>query len=159
MIADLEQIEKNLPTLAKIGAKRSKEQEALFAIYTLAKESLDNGKFVYEIRPQLTPEELKALKSLSFLTDKHMIYAVNVAESDLDKFKDIEKEIKDKLNRNAVVVCAKIESEFIPLSEEEKHEYQEALFGDVTDYASVPTLDRLIKTAFDEVGLMYYFTA
>jgi ribosome-binding ATPase YchF (GTP1/OBG family) len=58
-----------------------------------------------------------------------------------------------------VVVCAKMEAEFIPLTDEEKHEYQEAIFWEFTDYASVPTLDRVIKTAFDEVGLMYYFTA
>ncbi len=159
MISDLEQIDKNLPSLTKLGGKRSKEQETLFKIYELAKQTLDAGEFVYTIRSQLSPEELKALKSLCFLTDKHMIYAVNVSENDLDRFKTIEEEVKNKLKRNAVVVCAKVESELIALSEEERKEYQEALFGDVSDYAAVPTLDRLIKTAFDEVGLMYYFTA
>lgn len=159
MIADLEQIDKNLPMLEKVWAKRSKEQEMLYKIYKLAKTQLDAGKFVYGIRGELSPEELKVLKGLCFLTDKHMIYAVNVSESDLERFTSIENEISNKLDATAVVVCAKVEAELISLSEEERKEYHEALFGSIRDYADAPTLDRLIRTAFDEVGLMYYFTA
>jgi GTP-binding protein YchF len=159
IIADLDSVERNHASLTKMGSKRTKDQDVLLKIYGLAMEALNAGKFIYSIRPELSPEEKKALNGLQFITDKHMIYAVNVSESDLDNYLSIEQEIKDKLNANAVVVCAKMEAEFIPLSDEERHEYQQALFGEVTDYSSVPTLDRLIKTAFDEVGLMYYFTA
>lgn len=159
IIADMESVERNHASLTKMGIKRSKDQDVLLHIYGLALEALNAGKFIYSIRPQLSPEELKVLWGLQFITDKHMIYAVNVSENDLDNYLEIEKEIKQKLNANAVVVCAKMEAEFIPLTDEEKHEYQEAIFWEFTDYASVPTLDRVIKTAFDEVGLMYYFTA
>lgn len=159
IIADLESVDKNLASLEKMGGKRSKEQDSLLHIYSLAKESLDKGEFVYTIRKNLSPEDIKILKGLQLLTDKHMIYAVNIAEDDLENFKTIEAEIHSKLKRTAVVVCAKMESELMPLSEEERAEYTEMIFGSVSDYSTIPTLDRLIKTAFDEVGLMYYFTA
>lgn len=159
IIADMEGVERNHASLTKMGSKRTKEQDQLLKIYTLALDALNNGKFIYTIRPLLSLEEQKILSGLQCITDKHMIYAVNVSEWDLDRFEEIEEEIKNKLNANAVVVCAKIESEFVSLSEEEKQEYQGALFGEITDYAAVPTLDRLIKKAFDEVWLMYYFTA
>ena len=159
IIADLESVEKNHVSLTKIGAKRTKDQEVLYKIYGLAYEALSAGKFIYTIRNHLAPEETKILNGLQFITDKHMIYAVNVSENDLDNFKDIEKDVQEKLGATAVVVCAKVESELISLSEEERDEYHTALFGEVANYADAPTLDRLIKTAFDEVGLMYYFTA
>jgi len=159
IIADMEQVEKNHAMLAKIGAKRSKDQEILFKIYSLASQALNAGKFCFTIRSELAPEELKVLKWLQFITDKQMIYAVNVSESDLPKFHAIEKEISDKLGTTSVVVCAKLESELIPLSDEERKEYLESIVWPVWDYSQAPTLDRVIKTAFDSVWLMYYFTA
>jgi ribosome-binding ATPase YchF (GTP1/OBG family) len=56
-----------------------------------------------------------------------MIYAVNVSESDLSNFRTIEKEITNKLGTTSVVVCAKLESELIPLSDEERKEYLESV--------------------------------
>ncbi|HMY81032.1 MAG TPA: redox-regulated ATPase YchF [Candidatus Absconditabacterales bacterium] len=159
IIADLESVEKNHAMLQKIGHKRTQDQEILFKIYGLALEALNAGKFIFTIRSELAPEELKILKGLQFITDKEMIYAVNVAESDLSRFEEIEQEISNKLNTKAVCVCAKMESELIPLDEEEKKEYLEAVFGSFTNYNQVPTLDRLITLVYHQVGMMYYFTA
>jgi hypothetical protein len=58
----MEQVEKNHAMLAKIGTKRSKDQEILFKIYSLASQALNAGKFCFTIRSELAPEELKVLK-------------------------------------------------------------------------------------------------
>lgn len=41
IIADLESVDKNVASLEKMAQKRSKEQDALYEIYKLAKEALD----------------------------------------------------------------------------------------------------------------------
>jgi ribosome-binding ATPase YchF (GTP1/OBG family) len=53
-------------------------------------------------------------------------------------------------------VCAKFESDIMELDDDEKELFLEELkwWKDIV----LPTLDDLIKLAFDTVGLMYYFT-
>lgn len=158
MIADLEQVEKTLHSLEK-SQRRSKEEDMQLNIYRTAKDHLDRGKFVYTIRDELSNEERKLLDSYNLITDKPMIYAVNVAENDLKDYKKIENNLTDKLGRDCVVVSAKIETELMELDESDKTDYIiSAVWSDIGN-DELPTLDRLIKKAFDIVGLMYYFTA
>lgn len=161
MIADLEQIEKALPTLEKTQ-KKSKEQELQLHIYKLAKDSLDQWKFIHNIRSELSTEEKRLLDSYNFITDKEMIYAVNVSENDLKDYKKIEDNMKNTLWNDAIVVSAKLETELMELEEDERLDYIKSIIGDTTkEYTleNMPTLDRLIKKAFDKVWLLYYFTA
>jgi ribosome-binding ATPase len=94
------------------------------------------------------------LKPYNFLTYKPFIYALNVSDEELLHADKIVKEYEEKLGKPVVVVSAKIESELLEFNNEEKKEFLEDMFGE----AKVPTLDDLIKLAFDTVGLMYYFT-
>ena len=159
MISDLEQIEKTLSTLEK-SQRKTKEQELQLNIYRIAKDHLDRGKFIYTIRDELSGEEIRMLDGYNFITDKPMIYAVNVSEDDLKNYKTIESTLKDKLNKECVVVSAKIETELMELDESEKTDYIKSAIGNETvEINQLPTLDRLIKKAFDTVWLMYYFTA
>lgn len=158
MIADLEQIEKTLSTLEKTQ-RRSKEQDLQLKVYKIAKDHLDRGQFIYTVRDELSWEEIKLLDSYNFITDKPMIYAVNVAEDDLKSFLEIEDKLKIRLNRECVVVSAKIETELMELDELERTDYIMSAIGDNMASDQLPTLDRLIKKAFDTVWLMYYFTA
>lgn len=158
MIADLEQIEKTLTSLEKTQ-RRTKEQDLQLNIYRIAKDHLDRGKFIHTIRDELSIEEKKLLGSYNFITDKPMIYAVNVSENDLSNYRSIEDKLTNTLNRECVVVSAKLENELMELDESEKTDYIISTVWSDIWLEDLPTLDRLIKKAFDTVGLMYYFTA
>ncbi|WP_231177752.1 redox-regulated ATPase YchF [Candidatus Absconditicoccus praedator] len=154
ILSDLEQIENKLPQLQK--KVKSKEKEAIETAEVLEKlkEVLENGKLIWDIKDDLSDKEKSIIKPFNFLTFKPFVYAFNVSEDNISEFDSIISEYENQLNKPVCVVSAKIEADMIDFSEKEKQEFLIEMFGD----NKVPTLDDLIKTAFDEVGLMYYFT-
>jgi hypothetical protein len=62
-----------------------------------------------------------------------------------------------KLQSPVAIVCAKLESEIMNMSDEEKDEFIRELLS-IDKVAHIPTLNDLIKLSFEKVGLMYYFT-
>ena len=62
-----------------------------------------------------------------------------------------------KLESPVAVVCAKLESEMMDMSDEEKDEFIRELLS-IDKLTHIPTLNDLIKLSFEKVGLMYYFT-
>lgn len=103
----------------------------------------------------LDEEELEQIYDLHLLTNKKFVYACNVSEEmmwtpeeELKKIIWIEdNEIK------AVAVSAKLEEDMIEMSIEERKEFLEEM------WLSWASLDNLIKTSYDALGLEYYFTA
>lgn len=154
IMADLEQIERNLPALEKRARAQDKEAGKLYPVLKRMFDVLMAGGLAYTIRSELTDEERLLLKPYNLLTNKPFVYAINVWTEDFANIDAIKKEFEDKLSRPVSIVCAKLESEMLGFSPEERGEYVEAEFGSTT----VPTLDALIWLAFDTVGLMYYFT-
>lgn len=159
IIADIESISKQLPTLRKMQ-KKSKEQESMLKILEKCDEILWQNKYIYDIIDEFGVEDKKILKWLNLITSKPLIYAVNVSESDLNKFVEIEKDISAKLGgKKCVVLSAKLESELQWMDDNERIEYiSDAVWSSFADYSDYPTLDRVIKVAFDTVWLQYYFT-
>jgi ribosome-binding ATPase len=94
------------------------------------------------------------LKPYNLLTYKPFVYAINIGTNDFAKAEQIIQDFTTKLDRPVSLVCAKLESEMLGFSAEERNEYCDAEFGTTT----VPTLDHVIARAYDTVGLMYYFT-
>ena len=156
MIADLDHIQKQLPALSKLS-KKTREQEQLVEVLTLGSALLNQGLPLSNLIADLNPEQVRLLQSQNFLTTKPLIYAVNIAESDLMQFGEIEKNLTNQLQKPVIAVSAKLESEMMELDDEDKAEYIKSIFGGYQ--GEIPTLDRLIKLAYDTVGLMYYFTS
>ncbi len=154
IMSDLEQIENKLPQLAKKYKSKDKEAVELYPVLEKAKEKLEEGKIIYDLVDELSDKEKQLIKPFNFLTNKPFVYALNVAEEDILNHESISKDYKEKLNKPVAVVSAKIEADMIDFDEDEKQEFIDDMFG----WEKVPTLDDLIKLAFDEVGLMYYFT-
>lgn len=152
ILSDLEQIESKLPMMEKKLKAKDKESIEIVPVLQKIKELLENGKIAYDIKDELNDKELKIIRQYNLLTFKPFIYAINISEADLDKAETIKNEFASKLNKPIAIVCAKLEAEMIEMSDEDKKEYLEN-YGE-----HVPTLDDLIKLAFDTVGLMYYFT-
>lgn len=158
IISDMEQVEKNLPAIAKkASVTKDKLMVATASALTKIKNALDNWKLIYDIRETLTQEEKESIKSYNFLTDKSFIYIVNVGQDDLHRFHEIKEEFENKLHKPVAIVCAVLESEMMTLSPSERKEFLEMMIEKV-DVDAIPTLDDMIALAFGKLGLMYYFT-
>ena len=154
IIADLEQVERNVQQLEKRLKAQDKDSAKLYPILKRICDVLKWGGLVYSIAEDLTEEEQLLLKPYNLLTNKPFVYAINIGTEDFTNAANIKKEFEEKLQRPVAIVCAKLESEMLGFSPEDRAEYLESEFGS----SYVPTLDSLISLAYDTVGLMYYFT-
>jgi GTP-binding protein YchF len=106
----------------------------------------------------LSDEEREILPQLQLLSVKPMLYAANVKEEELadpDKNKYVMalKAKAQEEGRPVVVISAQIEAELSALDAEERASYLESL--GVEDSG----VNKLIRAAFDLLGLKTYFTA
>lgn len=155
IMADIEQIERNLPALEKKAAtKKDAESMKLYPVLKRMYDVLMSGQLAFSIAEDLSDEEKMLLKPYNLLTYKPFVYAINVGTDDFANADAIVAEFVAKLDRPVSLVCAKLESEMLGFTAEERKEYCDAEFEGVV----VPTLDHLISLAYDTVGLMYYFT-
>jgi len=158
IFADLEQLDRKLPSMQKKARVTwdkdlKKELEILEKIHAV----LNNNKMANTLRPELSENDLKTIKSYNLLTMKPLVYALNVWQNEFMKANDLQKEFSEKLWAPVAIVCAKLESELLELDSADKKEFmQDILEAEHIDH--LPILDDLIGLAFKTVGLMYYFT-
>lgn len=158
IFADLEQIDKTLPNLQKrVKLAQNKEDKKVAEILEKIKNVLLEGKLANSLRKELSDEELKLIKSYNFLTLKPFVYALNISQEDIQNAEALKNEFEEKLQAPVAIVCVKIESEMMELSNEEKSEFLTELL-ELQQGVGIPTLDDLIALAFQQLGLMYYFT-
>lgn len=158
IMADLEQIEKALPNLERRAKIASNKDDAKLAeILNQIKAVLVEGKIAHNIKWELSKESLKLLKPYNLLTLKPFVYAINIGQEDIPSAHHITEEYMVKLQSPVAVVSAKLESEMMGMSAEEKKEFVHELL-EIDHVTHIPTLDDLIALAYKTVGLMYYFT-
>ncbi len=158
ILADLEVIDRNLPNIAKRAkTANNKDDIKLTGILSTIKTALEQGKIAHNIQALLTPEEWKLVKPYNLLCVKPIVYAINISQEDIPYGFKIQEEFMQKLQAPVAVVSAKLESEMMEMSKEEKQEFITELL-EVDKLTHLPTLDDLITLAFNKVGLMYYFT-
>lgn len=153
ILSDLQTIENILKKLEK-QAKGKKELMLQVEVLNKAKEHLNADQSLRSL--QLTPEEKVHLNAYPFLTNKPVIYATNVSEASLPS---MENELVAKVRQHAasennrvIPICAKLEEELGQLSDQEATEYLNSLG------IKERGLNRLIKGAFDTLGLITYIT-
>ena len=154
IMSDIEQIEPKLPSMEKKAKSKDPEASKLYPVLKTIYDALMQWKLAYEVKDEFSGEALDLLRSYNLLTFKPFVYAVNVSQDELASASAIKKEFEEKLKRPVAIVCAKIESEMLGFSPEERREFIE----DMHPWKDVPTLDDMIALAFDTLGLMYYFT-
>lgn len=158
ILADLEVIERNLPNIIKRGKiAANKDDTKLGEILTQIKTALEQGKIAHNIQELLTAEEWKLVKPYNLLCTKPIVYAINISQEDIAYGFKIQEEFMEKLQAPVAIVSAKLESEMMEMSKEERQEFITELL-EVDKLTHLPTLDDLISLAFHKVGLMYYFT-
>ena len=156
-LADLEIVEKRIMKLAKIAKSGNKEAKVEDEILRRIKAALDEGTPARQV--DLSEDDLELIKEMNLLTLKPTLYVTNVAEDEVATAYDENpyvqqvKEYAAKEGAEVVAISAKVESEIAELDEEEAKAFLEDL-GETES-----GLDRLIKAAFDLLGLQTFLTA
>ena len=157
ILADMESVQKRYDkafSLIKTGDKKYKEESELLGRILNA---LQNEKPVRSV--EFTEEEKKYVDGLFLITDKPVIYAANISESDMGKDEnDIElvKKVKDyatKEGSEVLVISARTEEEISQLEPDEQ-----ILF--LNDLGLTESgLNRLVKASYKLLGLISYLTS
>jgi GTP-binding protein YchF len=153
--ADLAQAEERLLRIKKeqrAGKGDPAEQTALEKVKAVL-ETDKPARFA-----ELSDDEELAIKSLGLLTRKPMIYAANVADSDLAEGNDMVdqlKKIADIEGAKIVIVSAQVEAELVDLEMEDREEFLESL-GVTLETCG---LRALIREAYDLLELQTYYTS
>jgi ribosome-binding ATPase YchF (GTP1/OBG family) len=106
----------------------------------------------------LTPEERKPIGGFLFLSQRPMLYVLNLgddeaAEMDLAVAKHKLSALQGRPNTAVVAVCGRLEAELAEMEEKEAAELL-ASYG-----LKEPGLNRLIRATYDLMGLISFFTA
>ena len=152
-LADMETVDKALAREGKKAKSGDKEAIALCAVLEKVQQHLDQGLAVRTLG--LDKDQLHLLKPLCLITVKPVMYLANVEENGFDNNPLLAKvEALGKQEHAPVVaICAKIESEIADLEDEDKSMFL-AEMG-----LEEPGLNRVIRAAYDLLGLQTYFTA
>jgi GTP-binding protein YchF len=159
MVSDLTQVEKRLERLEKdLRKMRSSDLEHENALLLRAKEALEKEQPLREL--EMTAEEKKLIKGFMFLSQKPILYALNIGEStslgaDLDAAVSRYKleEVAQRPNAGATAICGKVEAELAEMDDEEAADF-------LSSYGLHESgLVRLIRKSYELLGLISFFTA
>ncbi|MGE0199980.1 MAG: redox-regulated ATPase YchF [Candidatus Melainabacteria bacterium] len=155
-LSDAESLGKRLEKLTKQIKTGDKEAVAQKALFEKIKPIVEEGGVID--RAALTADEILLLNQSQLLSSKPVIYAANVAESDLanpdaNPFVQKLKAHAATEGREVVPISAQIEAELTQLEEAEKQDYLDSLG------VSSSGVNGLIQAAFTTLGLRTYFTA
>ncbi len=159
ILKDLETVEKRIHEIerkAKSGDKKLKEE---LDIYCRLNQHLAEGRlaryFEHGHIAHIDVIPAVVIKDLHLLTDKPVMYVVNVDEEELTKggaYIDAVYEIARKENARVVVICAEIEAEIAELPLEERGEFLKELGLDESG------LDKVIREGYALLDLITFFT-
>ena len=152
------QVEKRLERLEKdLKKMKSAELEREFDLLKRAKAHLESERPLREM--DMSTEDKKRIRGFMFLSQKPILYALNVNEStalaaDLEKAPEKYKmsEYASRPNAGVTAICGKVEAELAEMSDEEAEEFL-ASYG-LTESGLV----RLIRKSYELLGLISFFT-
>jgi ribosome-binding ATPase len=158
MVSDLGQIEKRLERLEKdLKKMRSPELEKENELLQKAKAHVESEKPLREM--DMTPEDKKRIRGFMFLSEKPILYVLNISESS-ELGKELENaaskykltEVAARPNAAAMAICGKVEAELSEMSD-----------ADAADFLSSYGLKesglvRLVRTTYALLGLISFFT-
>ena len=152
-LADLTAVEKALHRVTKTARSGDKESIKLVALLEKCQAALNQARPVRTL--DFSKEELPLLKQFFFITAKPAMFVANVAEDGFknNPFLDRLREYADAQKAPVVAICAKMEAEMADMSDEDRQMFLAELGQ------TEPGLNRLIRSAFNLLGLQTYFTA
>jgi GTP-binding protein YchF len=157
ILSDLVVVEKRMERVEKDRKKsRSAELDREFELLQRCKASLEDNKPLRGM--EISAEEEKIIRGFQFLSQKPMLYVLNIGENDADRLHAVEEEYRNgkfagRAGTGVAAICGKIEAELAELSPEDIKEMM-ATYG-----LSESGLERLIERTYDLLGLMSFLTA
>jgi GTP-binding protein YchF len=135
---------------------KSREDEAELPVIRRCLEALERGTPIREV--DLGEDDLKKIRGFAFLTAKPLLIIVNLDEKEAPRIPDFVavSGLGPRAARRGCVVCAisaKVEEEIAALGEADARAFLEDLG------LKEPAKSRLIRSAFDLLGLIQFFTA
>ena len=152
-LADLESVDRALQRAEKAAKAGDKEAIARKDVLARLRAGLDEGRPARALG--LTEEERAAVRELFLLTLKPVMYVANVREDGFENNPHLDRVRERAAGEGAEVVpvCAAIEEEMSQLEDADRDEFLQDLGLDE------PGLNRVIRAAYNLLGLQTYFTA
>nr|PZN69083.1 MAG: redox-regulated ATPase YchF [Pseudomonadota bacterium] len=152
-LADLATVEKAYERAAKASKAGDKDAIRKRDLFARLREHLNDGKPARSA--SLGDEDRADLRELHLLTLKPIMYVANVNENGFSNnpYLDAVRARAEKEGAVVVPVCAAMEAEIAQLDDAEKGEFLKDM--GLTE----PGLDRVIRAAYQLLGLQTYFTA
>jgi GTP-binding protein YchF len=159
MVSDLGQIEKRVERVEKdLKKMRSADLEKEFELLKRGKAQIESERPLREM--EMTPEDKKRFRGFMFLSEKPILYVLNIGES-TELGQDLENavakyglsEVASRPNSGATAICGKVEAELAEMSDADAAEF-------LTSYGLTESgLTRLIRTTYALLGLISFFTS
>src|SRR2546427_11993150 len=151
-LADLDAVERQLAKHEKVAQTGGdKEAQRLVSALRQVRQALDAG--LPARSAELSKEERALLRPLFLLTMKPTLYVANVAEQGSQKFLEQVEAYAAKEGAPVVPISASIEAQIADMPEEDKKLFLEDMGMDE------PGLNRVIRAAYQLLGLQTFFTA
>lgn len=153
LLKDLETVEKRIDRVAKAAKTGEKEAVAQHQFMQRLQDHLGAGEPARTL--DVSEAEAPLLHALFLLTSKPVLYAANVGEDELPEgnaYVDEVRAIAAKEDARVVVVSAELEAQIAELDPDER-----VLFLDELGLKR-SGLERLIRAAYDLLGLITFFT-
>jgi len=157
ILSDLLVVEKRLERLDKDRKKiKNPELDREFELLTKAQALLGENRPLREF--ELDAEDEKRIRGFQFLSQKPMLYVLNLGEEEAGRLRQREEEYRKgplagRARTAVTAVCGKIEAELAELPREEQSDYL-ASYG-----LAQSGLERLITATYALLGLMSFLTA
>ena len=156
ILSDVELITRRIDKAQKM-TKADKKYQAEVDFFKRVEEALQNGKTARSV--ECDEDEKKLLSEVALLTNKPVIYAANMSESDFEsgiegneRLKAV-KELAATENAAVLPICAGLEEQIVEMDKEEKELFLSELALEQSG------LDRLINECYSLLGLISYLTA
>ncbi len=154
-LADLATVERSLVQASAQARSGHKDARERVDFLERLQKNLDQGGWVREL--DLNEQETIWLRELHLFTEKSLLYLANIGEDPKDpQTKRWVEELESYAHQRGsavVVISTQIESEIAELDVAEQHAFMREL-----GYAE-PGLNRLIRSAYQVLGLETFFTA
>lgn len=153
VLADMDSVGRALDKAVRQAKTNEKDAVAWRDLLHRVKDHLDAGQPVRTL--EFSADETRSLKELGLITAKPVLYVANVDEAGLGGSEHVERlqAVAASEGAEVIVVCAAIEAEIAQLDPADRSEFLADLG------LEEPGLDRVIRAAYQLLGLMTFFTA
>jgi ribosome-binding ATPase YchF (GTP1/OBG family) len=157
ILSDFVVIEKRLERLDKDRKKiKNPELDKEFELLLKAKVLLEENRPLRQL--ELDADDEKRIRGFQFLSQKPMLYVLNLGEEEASRLHEREEEYRNgpmagRAHTAVTAVCGKIEAELAELPRADQQEY-------LNSYGLAESgLERLISATYSLLGLMSFLTA